>query len=88
MRGSEGERSMMEKLTCTVKEACGALSLGRSKLYELIKAGEIDTVKIGTRTLVKVASLLRLVEINSEPTSVPTFRVGNRRTLPDASGRR
>jgi len=51
----------MEKLTCTVKEALAALSLGRSKFYELVGAGEIDTIKIGTRTLVKVASLLRVV---------------------------
>lgn len=36
--------------------------IGRSKLYELIKAGEVETVKIGTATLVKVASLHRLVE--------------------------
>ena len=52
----------MEKLTCTVKEALAALSLGRSKFYELVGAGEIDTIKVGTRTLVKVASLLRVVE--------------------------
>jgi excisionase family DNA binding protein len=64
----------MEKLTCTVKEACAALSLGRSKFYELVGAGEIDTIKIGTRTLVKVASLLRVVEGNSLSTNQATIK--------------
>lgn len=36
--------------------------IGRSKLYELIKAGEVETTKVGTSTLVKVASLRRLTE--------------------------
>lgn len=77
----------MEKITCTVNEACASLSLGRSKFYELVKAGEIDTVKIGTRTLVKVASLLRIVEINSKPTSSPTFKGARRRTRAYTRGR-
>jgi hypothetical protein len=32
----------MDKITCTVKEALAALSLGRSKFYELVKAGAKD----------------------------------------------
>lgn len=68
----------MDKLTCTVNEACASLSLGRSKFYELVRDGQIDTIKIGTRTLVKVASLLRIVEINSKPQSVPTFEARTR----------
>ena len=39
--------------------------IGRSKLYELIKSGEVETVKIGTATLVTMASLRRLVERGS-----------------------
>ena len=64
----------MEKLTCTVKEALAALSLGRSKFYELVGAGEIDTIKVGTRTLVKVASLLRVVEGGSLSTNQATTK--------------
>ena len=60
----------MEKLTCTVKEALNALSLGRSKFYKMVRAGEIDIVKFGPRgTRVKVASLLRVVEANSLSTN-------------------
>jgi hypothetical protein len=64
----------MEKLTCTVKEALAALSLGHTKFYELVRAGDIDIVKIGTRTLVKVASLLRIVEGDSLSTNQSTTK--------------
>ena len=36
--------------------------IGRSKLYELIAAGEVDVVKIGASTLITVASLRRLIQ--------------------------
>jgi len=36
--------------------------IGRSKLYQLIAAGEIETVKIGASTLITVASLRRLTQ--------------------------
>ena len=36
--------------------------IGRSKLYELIKAGEIETVKVGSSTLVPVKALADFVQ--------------------------
>lgn len=36
--------------------------IGRSKLYELIALGDVETAKIGTCTLITVASLRRLIE--------------------------
>jgi excisionase family DNA binding protein len=58
--------SVQNKITCTVPEALDALSLGRSKFYKMVRAGEIDIVKFGPRgTRVKVASLLRVVEAHS-----------------------
>lgn len=51
-----------EPITVRIPVAIQLTGIGRSKLYELIKAGDIETVKIGTATLVKVASLRRLVE--------------------------
>ena len=44
-------------LTVRIPEACRMTGIGRSKLYELIKAGEIETIKVGSRTLVTVAGL-------------------------------
>jgi excisionase family DNA binding protein len=48
--------------TVRIREACRLTGIGRSKLYELIAAGEIETVKVGTITLVPVASLTRFLQ--------------------------
>jgi excisionase family DNA binding protein len=40
-----------------IREACRLTGIGRSKLYELIAAGEIEVVKVGAITLVPVSSL-------------------------------
>lgn len=55
----------MQRPTCTIAEACDAVGLGRTKLYELIGGGEIDTVTVGRRRLVRVPSLLKLLKIDS-----------------------
>jgi excisionase family DNA binding protein len=55
----------MQRPTCTIAEACDAVGLGRTKLYELIGAGELDTITIGRRRLVRVPSLLKLLKIES-----------------------
>lgn len=44
-------------LTVSIRDACRMTGIGRSKLYELIGGGEIETIKIGTITLVPVAAL-------------------------------
>jgi excisionase family DNA binding protein len=49
-------------ITVRIPEACRLTGIGRSKLYELISAGEIEIVKIGTITLVPVASLARFLQ--------------------------
>lgn len=55
----------IEPLTVRIPVAVGLTGIGRSKLYELIKSGDVETVKIGTATLVTMASLRRLVERGS-----------------------
>ena len=50
-----------QRPTCTIKEACNAAGLGRTKLYELIGGGLLETTTIGRRRLVHVPSLLRLL---------------------------
>ena len=49
-------------ITVRVREACRLTGIGRSKLYELIAAGEIEIIKVGTITLVPVASLTRYLQ--------------------------
>jgi excisionase family DNA binding protein len=48
---------VIEKLTYTVNEAALALGIGRTKLYELVQAGELPLVKIGARSLIRRADL-------------------------------
>ena len=47
-----------ERPTCSITEACRAVGFGRTKLYELMEEGHVETVKIGRRRLVRVPSLL------------------------------
>lgn len=42
-------------------DACRFLSVGRSKFYQLVGNGDIEVVKVGTRTLVPMASLQKFV---------------------------
>jgi excisionase family DNA binding protein len=48
----------VQKLLLSINDTAHALSLGRTKVYELIAAGRLETVKVGRRTLVPVASVL------------------------------
>ncbi len=52
----------IEPLTVRIPVAAQITGIGRSKLYELIAAGEVDVVKIGASTLITVASLRCLIE--------------------------
>jgi len=55
----------VQKLTCTISEACEMTGLGRTKLYELIGDGHLATTTVGRRRLVVVRSLLSLLESNT-----------------------
>ena len=52
----------LEPLTVRIPVAVQLTGIGRSKLYELIAAGEVDVVKIGASTLITVSSLRRLIQ--------------------------
>ncbi len=52
-----------QRLTCTIAEACEATGLGRSKLYELIGKGCLETTTIGRRRLLLVRSLRALLAV-------------------------
>jgi len=53
-----------ERISCTIAEACAASGIGRTKLYEAMADGRLESVKVDNRRLVLVPSLLRLVEPN------------------------
>lgn len=53
-------------LAVRVPEACRLTGIGRSKLYELIKAGELQPVKIGAITLIPMSSLKVLLGLSEQ----------------------
>lgn len=48
-------------LAYSVREAAQALSIGRTRLYELINGGELEALKLGRRTLIPREALLALL---------------------------
>ena len=51
-----------EPLVCSVKDAARRLGIGTTKTYELISEGLLETITIGSRRLVKLSSITKLVE--------------------------
>lgn len=49
------------KLAYSIREACDASSLGRTTIYALIGAGQLQAVRVGGRTVIPAASLRALV---------------------------
>jgi excisionase family DNA binding protein len=52
----------VEPICVRVNDAARMIGVGRTKLYELISSGELETVKIGKATRVTTASLHGLVD--------------------------
>lgn len=46
-----------EPILLSVKNTCDALSLGRTKIYELIAQKRLEAVRLGGKRLVKAASV-------------------------------
>lgn len=49
-------------ITVRIPEACRMTGIGRSKLYALIKAGDIPTIKVGSMKLVPLKGLEGFLE--------------------------
>jgi len=55
------EQVAIAPLSVRIPTAVKMTGIGRSKIYELIQQGEIEVVKIGSATLIPVASLQGLL---------------------------
>jgi excisionase family DNA binding protein len=55
-------RPKMDAIVTSVNDAAKALSIGRTSIYALIRAGRLETVKLGRRTLITTDSIRRLIE--------------------------
>lgn len=52
----------MDVLAVSVNEATRILGIKRTFLYSLIRDKRIDVIKLGRRTLIKTASLRRIID--------------------------
>ena len=57
----------VEPICVRINDAARMIGVGRTKLYELIADGEVETVKLGKSTRVITASLHRLVMRQRRP---------------------
>lgn len=51
-----------EPMLCSVREATKLLGVGRSKAYDLLEKRELESIKIGTRRLIKMDSIKAFIE--------------------------
>lgn len=52
----------MDRLAYSINETARALSVGRTSIYAMIADGRLETFKLGRRTLIKTASIHRLID--------------------------
>lgn len=52
---------LMSAMTLSIADTIRATSLSANTIYRLINKGELATVKVGARRLVKVSSLRRII---------------------------
>ena len=51
-----------EPLAYSIADACRVSSIGRTRLYQLISEGRLESRKLGRRTLIPASSLRALIE--------------------------
>jgi len=52
------------KMAYRIREACQCLGIGKTSLYELVKAGDLKLIKIAGRTLVPRSEIERLTNVD------------------------
>jgi excisionase family DNA binding protein len=57
----------MEPYLASIADAQRALGIGRTTAYRLMDAGKLEKVKIGRRTLIKIASIKALAGEGQHP---------------------
>ena len=53
-------------ITAPINEFCSLSGLGRTRVYELIGTGDLESITIGKRRLVIIESYRRLIERQKE----------------------
>lgn len=56
---------LAEPISVKIPEAVRLTGLSRSRIYELMKSGDIEFAKVGSSTLILVESLRRFIQSHS-----------------------
>jgi hypothetical protein len=59
---TEAHRLSVEPITATVKTFCRLSGLGKTKVFQMMADGTLDTIKLGTRRLIVIASYQRYID--------------------------
>ena len=59
--------SRIEPVVVTVADAAAMLSIGRSRVYELIQSGDLASVKLGASRRVTIKSIRQLLAHSAMP---------------------
>jgi excisionase family DNA binding protein len=59
---SQSAGGLPEPISVRIPEACRLTGLSRSRVYELMKSGDIEFVKVGSSTLIVVESLRLFIQ--------------------------
>ena len=51
------------KFGYSVREACQATSLGRTKIYALLKSKDLEAIRCGGRTIILAQSIRKLLSV-------------------------
>ena len=62
VRGSAEVFELSDRITATIPEFRRISGIGRSRIYELLDAGELESIHIGSRRLILIDSYRRLIE--------------------------
>jgi excisionase family DNA binding protein len=80
----------MEHLLLRPEEAAEVLAIGRNKVFELLAAGELESVRVGGSRRVPMACLVefvaRLRHAGSAAAQLTTEAIGNGRAMPGVVG--
>ena len=50
---------LITPLACSVEEAADALGIGRTLVFQLLRSGELQSIRVGRRRLIPIAVLDR-----------------------------
>ena len=62
-RGGFGGGHQVDRLLLTPEHAAELLAVGRTKIYELLRTGELESVRIGAARRIPAAALTAYVEL-------------------------